>query len=115
MPDQPAPQATAPTQAIDSKTTLYVVSILVLCVLTVVFVLAISALRPTDDNTSLIVTVVGVIVPVIMALLAGAVQETSRVTAGAVQEVHLAVNSRLTQLLELTAQAYEAKGKLQSK
>jgi|GEM_PF-5029198 len=83
------------------KATLYVVSTIALCVLAAGFVLAITLIRPDKDNSALILTVTGIVVPVVTALL-----------AMAVQEVHLAVNSRLSQLLELTAAAAKAEGKL---
>lgn len=56
---------------------------------------------PPIDNTTIIVTMLGFLIPTITALL-----------AAAVQQVHLAVNSRLTQLLELTADSARAQGHL---
>lgn len=91
-------------RAIDSSgsaATLYVVSVVVLCALTVIFVLGLTVIRPESDNTSVIAMVIAVVVPVATALLAGAVQQT-----------HLAVNSRLGELLELTAKASKAEGEL---
>jgi hypothetical protein len=86
----------------NSKATLYVLSVLGLCFLEAAFVLAITFIRPIGDNTGLIAAVLGVIGPVQVALL-----------AATVQEVHLAVNSRLTELVELTAKASKAEGKLE--
>ena len=83
------------------RATIYVIAIVALCVATALFVFAISALRPVEDNTLLIATVVGLNTTAVTALL-----------ALTVQEVHLAVNSRLTQLLALTAASERAKGKL---
>jgi hypothetical protein len=90
------------TQPPVSGTTLYVVSIIVLCALTAVFVLLITIIRPTEDNTVLILSVTGIVVPVVTALL-----------AGAVQRLHSAVNGRLSELLELTAIAARADGALE--
>jgi len=90
--------------SVGSRTTIYVWGVVAICVLAVGFVLGVVFLRPEKDNTALIATVFGVLVPVIAALL-----------AAAVQQVHLAVNSRLSQLLELTAKASKAEGKLEDK
>lgn len=83
------------------RTTLFVWCIFGLCLLDVVFIFGISMLRMNSDNTSLIASVLGVTLPVITALL-----------AGTVQQVHVAVNSRLTELVELTAKASHAEGRL---
>jgi hypothetical protein len=91
-------------QPVSSKTTLYVVSIVVLCVLAAAFVVAITIIRPGMDNSTIIASVVGIVVPVNVALL-----------AATVQQVHIAVNSRLSQLLELTAAASLAEGKIAGK
>ncbi len=90
---------TAP--GVGSKATLFVTGIVVLCLASAGFVLGITIVRPAADNMPLVTAVLGFIGPVIVALL-----------AGAVQQVHLLVNSRLTQLLELTATANLAKGQL---
>lgn len=87
------------SQAIGSKTTTLIVSIIILCVITVVFVLAITFIKPDTDNTPIILLIIGIIVPVITALL-----------AVVVQQVHLAVNGRLSQLLSLTAVSSKAEG-----
>ena len=86
---------------VGQKTTIFVVSTIILCILVAAFVVVITVVRPDKDNTSLILSIVGVIVPVITALL-----------AATIQQVHLAVNSRLSQLLELTATASRAEGKI---
>lgn len=85
-----------------AKTKLFVISILILCALAVLFVLGITFLRPEADNTALIGTVIGVIVPVVMALL-----------AGTVQQIGFAVDGRLSQFLAATARAERAEGKLE--
>jgi len=89
------------TSPIGQKATMFVVAILVLCFLFATFVLLVTFARPEKDNSSLILPVGGVIVPIITALL-----------AATVQQVHLAVNSRLSQLLELTAASSKAEGQL---
>jgi len=91
-------RATVPT---GTKANVYIVSTVALCVLAASFVLAITLVRPDKDNAGLILTVTGIVVPVVTALL-----------AAAVQQVHVAVNSRLSQLLEQTAKASKAEGKL---
>lgn len=90
---------------VGSKATVYVVAIIALAMLTLASILGVLLLRPPPtDNTSLIATIVGITTPIIVALL-----------GGAVQQVHLAVNGRLTQLLEQTAAASHAKGALVEK
>ena len=84
-----------------SKTTLYVILVVVLCVLVAIFVVAITLVRPDKDNTSLITTILGVVSPVLIALLAAGLRENA-----------LAVDGRLTQLLILTETAARAEGKL---
>lgn len=84
-----------------SKATLYTGAVIGLAVLGVAAILIIFALRPDKDNTAIIAIVMGFLVPVVTALL-----------AAAVQQVHLAVNSRLSQLLLVTQKASRAEGKL---
>jgi hypothetical protein len=84
-----------------SHTTTLVWACISLCVVAATFVVAMTLVRPAADNTPLILMVLGVVVPVITALL-----------AAAVQQVHLAVNSRLSQLLMLTATSSRAEGEL---
>jgi len=92
------------TSPIGQKATMYVIAIVVLCFLFASFVLLVTFIRPDKDNTTLIISVSGVVVPIITALL-----------AATIQQVHLAVNSRLSQLLELTAASSRAEGKLAGK
>lgn len=84
-----------------SKTTLYVWCVVFLCLLTAAFVVIITIVRPTSDNQPIILSVLGVIVPVIMALL-----------GAALKQVNEAVDGRLTQLLLLTAKSSKAEGHL---
>ena len=85
---------------VGNKTTVYLWVVVILCVLAVAFVVGITIVRPDKDNTALIAVGLGVVVPVLTALV-----------AATIQQVHLAVNSRLTQLLKLTAAASRAEGK----
>jgi hypothetical protein len=87
-----------------SKTTIFVWAAVALSMAAVLAVTAISIARPDKDNTGTITMIVGIIVPSVTALI-----------AKAVQEVHLAVNSRLTQLIQLTATASRAEGQLEAK
>lgn len=89
------------TVAVGSKATLYVVLMVALCMLTVIAIVVVTIVRPAADNALLIGTILGVTAPVAVSLL-----------GLSVQEVHKAVNSRLSQLLELTASASRAEGHL---
>ena len=71
-------------------------------------VLIISYLRPNIDNTLLITTVIGFLTPTLASLIAVIKGFTN---ASAIQDLHLIVNSRLTQLLQQTALASEAFGR----
>lgn len=84
-----------------STTRLLVQGIIGLCTLCVGFVLGISFLRPTQDNQSMITTVLGVIVPAITAMLA----------ALGFRIYHM-MNSRLTELVDVTATSKLAEGKI---
>ncbi len=92
-----------------SKSTALLIAIVVLCLTAAAFVLALSWLRPTADNGPTILLLFGIVAPVVTALLATVVQAARN----EIQKVHLAVNSRLTQLLELTARASKAEGNLE--
>lgn len=91
-------------QPVGQRATLYVVAIVVLCVLTVAAVVAITIVRPGVDNAAIVTTIIGITAPITLALL-----------AAALQQVHLAANARLSQLLELTAVSSKAKGVLEGK
>lgn len=93
------PQEYRPVGA--SRVTLYVTSTLGLCVLAVIFVIVITIVRPEADNSALITVVLGLLTPIVGALL-----------AGALKEVHTDVNSRLTEFLALTEKAAKAEGQL---
>lgn len=85
-------------------TNMLVVATIFLAVLAVVAIIIIFLVRPDKDNTALVATLMGFLVPLMTALL-----------AAAVQQVHAAVNSRLTQLLRVTAAKSRAEGILAQK
>ncbi len=89
------------TPAVGSRATVYVMTIVALCIVTIAAIIAVTIARPGVDNTALIAIMIGVACPILIALL-----------GAAVQQVHYAVNSRLSQLLELTATASRAEGQL---
>jgi transcription elongation GreA/GreB family factor len=72
--------------------------------LTVGAIVLIFIVRPDKDNSILIATIVSILVPIMTALL-----------AGALQQVKAAVDGRLTQLLKLTAAKARAEGVLAQK
>lgn len=84
-----------------SHTALFVYAVICLAFLTVVSIVVILIGRPDQDNTGTIAVIVAFVVPLSTALI-----------AAAVQQVHLAVNSRLSQLVLLTRQAAKAEGRL---
>lgn len=88
----------------NDHTNLFVGSTIVIAVLGVGAIIVIFLARPDKDNTALIATVISLLVPVMTGLL-----------AAAVREVHAAVNSRLSQLLQVTAAKARAEGVLAQK
>jgi hypothetical protein len=91
-----------PTDGVANKTGLYVGAVVALSLIGVGAIITVLIVRPPPaDNTGIIVAILGFLVPTVTALL-----------AAAVQQVHLAVNSRLTQLLQLTASSARAEGEL---
>jgi len=89
---------------VEIKSNIYIIAILCICAMTVLSIVVITIARPEKDNTSTIALIIGVMVPILTALL-----------SAAVQQVHTAVNSRLTQLLEITALEAKARGTLNEK
>lgn len=86
--------------AVNSGTVaIYVAAVLVLALATVAAIVAILALRPLADNTAIIAAVVGFVTPVMLGLLALISREN-----------HLAMNSRLDQLLSATNELSRAEG-----
>lgn len=84
-----------------SRTTLYITGVIVLCLAAAATMIAIEAIRPDKDNTAVMLMALGIYGPSIAGLL-----------GAAVREVHLAFNSRMTELLLLTAKASRAEGQL---
>lgn len=82
-----------------------VVAIIGMSTLGVAFIALISAMRPDVDNTLLIGTVLGFLAPSLLAL----------VTLLKMNQLHVLVNSRLTQLLEKTELAAELSGRVAGK
>lgn len=82
-------------------TNMLVGATILLAVVAVIAIVIIFVARPDKDNSTLVGTLLGFLVPLMTALL-----------AAAVQQVHLAVNSRLTQLLRVTAAKSKAEGML---
>jgi hypothetical protein len=87
-PDAPV-ALTIPDPNAAPKPAIYVWAVVGLSIAMLVFVAVITALRPAADNATLIAYSSGVIGPVMLALLAAAVQQT-----------HLAVNSRMSELVK---------------
>lgn len=71
-------------------------------------IIGILFLRPNQDNTPLIVTILGFLGPTIAALLALA--KTIQ-TGAAVDNLKVQINGRLSQLLEQTERAAKAEGR----
>lgn len=82
----------------------YVVTIFGLCLLGISSILAIVVLRPEGDNTTIIIAIVGFLAPTVAAIV-----------ALMVKDVHVLINSRMTELLVATAQASRAEGKVEGK
>lgn len=88
-------------EPVGTRATLYTKSVIALAFLCVAAIVTIFVVRPDKDNTAIISIITGILVPLITALL-----------AAGLQQVHLAVNSRLSQLLLITQKAARAEGKL---
>jgi len=86
-----------------SMTTMLVWAAVALSLGGVLAITAITITRPAADNTPIIGTILGFLVPSVLALIA-MIQ----------QQMHLAMNSRLTELLEPTEKASRAEGKLEA-
>lgn len=78
---------------------IYVAAILVLAISTVAAIVGILALRPAGDNTAIIAAIVGFVTPVMLGILALITREN-----------HLAMNSRLDQLLAASNREARAEG-----
>jgi hypothetical protein len=86
----------------------YVIALVILSLIGALSIVLVTLARPHEDNTAIYTQIVGMLVPTSAAILALIkVNQTSE----AVQNVHISLNSRLTQLLEQTELASRAKGK----
>lgn len=91
-----------------SNALLYLGVIFGTTIVLMIAVVSITVLRPDKDNASLIVSLVGFSATIVAALLALLKSENN---ATAITELHLAVNTRLTELLKQTSLASVAEGK----
>jgi hypothetical protein len=91
------------TPAPSAATTYYLLAILFIVLVGVVGILGILYLRPHEDNSQLIATLMGFLVPTLLGIMA----------LIKVQETHLLVNSRMTELGEKIAKAERAEGVLE--
>jgi hypothetical protein len=88
------------------KVPLLIAGLLATCIITVGFVLGITWLRPDADNTSLITTIIGVMVPVVIGLgtlLAAAVHAEIAAAARKTDEIATQVNGHTKHLESLAA------------
>jgi hypothetical protein len=104
-------QPTIQPPVVQNTAGMVLASVVIVTVVGAAAVVSIILLRPKEDNTLLIASVLGFLGPTAAALLA---LIKSAQTGAAVQDLHLAVNSRLTQLLELTAASSKSEGRLES-
>lgn len=102
----PVPVYTSPAPKQTSNNGV-IIAVCSMALLLAVFVVAISMVRPGEDNLDLIAIVFAAITPTTVALLA--YMKTSE-NAQAVKDVHLALNGRLTQLLAMTDRSSHAEG-----
>jgi hypothetical protein len=83
----------------------YVVAVVIMMGFGVVGVVAITVLRPTQDNTIIITTLLGFLAPTTLSLLAFM----------KAQETHLSVNSRLDDFMRTATYAAHAKGLMEGR
>lgn len=83
--------------------TSYLIAIAAVSIIGVIAAIVITVARPNTDNTLLIASIFGFLLPTLMALLA--LMKT--------QETHVAVNSRMDELLKITRTASRAEGVLE--
>lgn len=87
--------------AINSSTVAsYVWAVIALAFMTIAGIVAVLLLRPDQDNSTMISVIVGVTAPIILGILALITREN-----------HLAMNSRLDQLVAVTSQLAKSEGK----
>jgi hypothetical protein len=94
--------AAAVDPLVKGRVNTFVYAVIAMSMMTVGSILALAIVRP--DNTTTGTIILGVTLPIITAFL-----------AKAVQEVHAAVNGRLSELLKSTAKASRAEGQLAEK
>jgi len=92
--------APAPT-AVGHKAVQFVWAVIILSILGVASVIVLTIVQPEKDNSAVINLILGLLVPSVVALLAAAVREN-----------HLAMNSRMTEMLKLQQKASLAEGEL---
>lgn len=80
----------------------YLVAIVVMVLISVTAIVAVTLIRPEQDNSSLYVLILGSIGPTTLALLAFM----------KAQETHLSVNSRLDQFIKNADRSARAEGEL---
>lgn len=86
--------------AINSTVASYVWAVITLAFMTIVGIIAVLLLRPNEDNQTIIMVIVGVTAPIILGILALITREN-----------HLAMNSRLDQLVAVTSALSKSEGK----
>jgi len=86
----------------NNEVLLYLLPICVLIGLGLVAIVAVSILRPSQDNSQIITTIIGLLTPTLVALIAAV---KSIQNGQDIKELHIVVNSRLSQLLQQTAMA----------
>lgn len=87
-----------------NQSAVYVAAVIVLSLSGVGGIILLNVWQPEKDHTATITLILGFLVPIVTALL-----------AGAVAQVQKSVNGRLTQLLAMTARTHAAEGELRAK
>jgi len=87
-----------------SSSQIYVTIIGIICLIGALSVVAIVIMRPAQDNTLAIASILGFLTPIVSTIL-----------AIMIRGIHLDINSRVTELLDITKQASFAEGKLEGK
>ncbi len=97
-----------------SDTGLYLGALVILALLEVSFALGINALRPNQDNTSLIVMVGAVLVPMITSIVNLIQGKSAKTAAHEVKQdlktTNSAINGRMEELIAAASKAAHAEG-----
>jgi hypothetical protein len=97
-----------------SNTGLYLGALVILALLEVVFALGINFLRPSQDNTSLIVMVGTVLVPMVTSIINIINGERAKTAAQEVKKdlgvTNRTINGRMEELISAAAKAAHAEG-----